>query len=99
MKRIRIAEEALNDLNEGFCFYEAQQNGLGDYFLKCLRTDIEGLLESRGTHRIIFRDYHGLLSQRFPLGIFYTCEGEEIAIWAIIDLRRDTDWIRQRLNR
>lgn len=31
MIRIRISDEALHDLNDGFLFYEAQQSGLGDY--------------------------------------------------------------------
>ena len=38
---IRISEDALQDLNEGFLFYEAQEAGLGDYFVTCLRADIE----------------------------------------------------------
>jgi hypothetical protein len=40
---IRISEDALQDLNDGFLFYEAQAAGLGDYFTACLRADIEGL--------------------------------------------------------
>ena len=43
MRRIRISDEAVHDLNEGFFFYEAQQEGLGDYSAACLRSDIEGL--------------------------------------------------------
>ena len=35
--------EALQDLNEGFLFYEAQQIDLGDYFVSSLRSDIERL--------------------------------------------------------
>lgn len=40
---IRISEDALQDLNEGFLFYAAQEGGLGDYFVTCLRADIESL--------------------------------------------------------
>ena len=43
MRRIRISDDALNDLNRGFLFYEAQEIGLGDYFVSCLRADIESL--------------------------------------------------------
>lgn len=32
MTPLRISEDALQDLNEGFLFYEAQEEGLGDYF-------------------------------------------------------------------
>lgn len=97
MIRIRISDEALHDLNEGFLFYEAQTEGLGDYFAACLRSDIEGLRISAGTHRIVYRDYHRLLSRVFPHGIFYTYSSTEAILWAVIDLRRDPAWIRIKL--
>ena len=50
MKHILISEDALNDLHLGFLFYETQSRGLGDYFLCCLREDIEGLKLSAGIH-------------------------------------------------
>ena len=31
MIRLRISDDTLHDLNEGFLFYEAQQPGLGDF--------------------------------------------------------------------
>ena len=40
MIQIRISEDALRDLNEGFLFYEVQEAGLGDYFVSQLRADI-----------------------------------------------------------
>jgi plasmid stabilization system protein ParE len=98
MIHLRISDDALHDLNHGFLFYEAQQPGLGDYFSTCLRADIEGLRLTAGAHRVVYRDYHRLLSRVFPYGIFYTRLDEEVAVWAVIDLRRDPDWIRARLN-
>ena len=98
MIAVRISEDALQDLNDGFVFYEAQQAGLGDYFATCLRADIEGLRVYAGIHRAVYRDYHRLLSRVFPYGIFYTLEGDTAVVWAVIDLRRDPDWIRRRLS-
>ena len=46
--------DAQADLNEGFVFYEAQEPGLGDYFIACLRADIEGLKVSATTHRVVY---------------------------------------------
>ena len=70
MIAVRISEDALQDLNEGFLFYEAQQAGLGDYFAACLRADIEGLRVYAGIHRVVYRDYHRLMSRVFPYGVF-----------------------------
>jgi hypothetical protein len=33
MIRVRVSSDALEDLNDGFIFYEFQDPGLGDYFL------------------------------------------------------------------
>jgi len=39
MINIKISEEAIEDLNDGFWFYESQDAGLGDYFITKLKTD------------------------------------------------------------
>jgi len=98
MIRIGISDEALADLEEGFWFYEAQEPGLGDYFISCLRADIDGLKISGGIHRLVYQDYHRLLSRTFPHAIFYTCDSGGVTVWAVVDCRRDPDWIRRHLE-
>ena len=98
MRLIRISDEALDDLSEGYRFYEAQDQGLGDYFTSCLRADIESLRLYAGIHRIVYQDFHRLLSRVFPFGIFYTVERDAVMIWAILDMRRDPSWIKARLS-
>lgn len=98
MTRIRISEEALEDLNEGFLFYEKQQIGLGDYFASCLRADIERLKIAAGTHSVAYSDFYHSVSKTFPFGIFYTVETGVAVIWAVLDLRRDPEWIRRQLS-
>ena len=97
MRDVQISEDALEDLNDGYLFYEAQESGLGEYFAACLQADIEGLRISAGIHRVVHRDYHRLLSRVFPYGVFYTVEQECAVVWAIVDLRRSPEWVRQRL--
>jgi hypothetical protein len=97
VKKILISEDAFGDLERGFLFYEAQSDGLGDYFAACLRADIEGLKVSAGIHRQFF-GFHRLLSRVFPHGIFYTLERNEVNILAVIDLRHDPGWIQSRLG-
>jgi len=96
MIQIRISENAFDDLNQGFLFYEMQSFGLGDYFTSCLRADIEGLKITAGVHPIIYLDYHRCLSRTFPYGIFYSHDKETVTIWAVLDLRRDPQWIAAR---
>ena len=99
MNRIQISEEALQDLNEGFLFYEAQQIGLGDYFVSSLRSDIERLKIAGGTHRIVFEDYYRLICSVFPFAVYYTHSDDRVIVWAVIDQRRDPTWIREHLSK
>ena len=48
MIQVRISSDALDDLEDGFQFYELQEPGLGDYFLSQLRADIDGLKINQG---------------------------------------------------
>lgn len=98
MIRLRISDDALRDLDDGFLFHEAQGSGLGDYFVACLRADIEGLRVTGGIHHVVYRDYHRLLSKLFPYGIFYTMKDDCAVVWAVVDLRRDPEWIRSKLS-
>jgi hypothetical protein len=96
--RIKITSDALEDLNEGYLFYEAQEDGLGEYFSDSLKSDIEGLKITGGVHRLAFRDYRRALSRIFPYAIYYSMEGQTVTIWAVIDCRRNPEWISDHLG-
>jgi len=46
--KIEILDEAREDLMEGFRFYESLDEGLGSYFLDCLFSDIDSLVQFFG---------------------------------------------------
>lgn len=95
---IQILESAVEDLKEGYYFYEFQEKGLGDYFLESLFADIESLKLYAGIHLIKFEKYHRLLSKRFPFAIYYTKDERNVIIYAVLDCRRDPAWIRKKLE-
>lgn len=41
--KVQILDEATADLADGYCFYERQAEGLGEYFLDTLWSDIHSL--------------------------------------------------------
>jgi len=97
--KIEILPQARDDLIEGFHFYEDKEEGLGDYFLACLYSDIESLKVFGGIHPRPYRHFHRSLSKRFPFAIFYSVDDEVVRIRAVLDCRRNPSWIRQRLGR
>ncbi len=99
MIQVRISGDALDDLRDGFRFYEVQEPGLGNYFLSHLRADIDGLKITAGIHRQPYRHLYRLLSQRFPYAIFYEFDADIALVIAVVDCRRDPDWIRKHLDK
>ena len=95
--KIKILESAEEDLKEGFYFYEAQEKGIGSYFLESLFSDIESLRLFAGIHEIHFGKYHRLLSKRFPFAVYYRIEENEVRIYAVLDCRRNPAWVKKQL--
>jgi len=95
---IEIHEHAREDLIFGFQFYEQQALGLGRYFLECLFADVDSLNKYAGVHEMV-DGFQRLLSKRFPFAIYYTVVGDEVKVAAILDCRRDPQWIQRRLRR
>lgn len=96
--RIRIFDNAKLDLLDGFAFYEAQANGVGQYFLDSLYSDIDSLTLYAGIHRKTFKDFHWLLSKRFPYAIYCTVADNLVSVHAILDCRQDPGRIEERLK-
>ena len=98
MIRVRISAAALADLDEGYWFYEKQEAGAGEYFATQLRADIGELKTTGGTHRVVHRGLHRALSRRFPYAVFYKFSGDVVVVVAVLDSRRNPEWIRDRLE-
>jgi len=94
--RIEILDEAEKDLVDGYAFYERQSQGLGQYFLDSLFSDLESLHLYAGIHAMHF-GHHRLLAKRFPFAVYYRIQDKVIRVYAILDCRRDPAWIRNRL--
>ena len=94
---IRLLEAAKEDLREGYRFYEAQSDGLGDYFLDCVQSDVRSLVIYAGIHAKA-DDFHRMLVKRFPFAVYYLVEQGRVDVYAILDCRRDPTWTAFRLR-
>jgi hypothetical protein len=96
--RLQILDLAKRDIIDGFRYYEGKEEGLGNYFLINIYTDIESLKLFGGIHRQAYRGFHRALSKRFPFAIFYTVEDDTVKVRAVIDCRKNPSWIRGHLK-
>ena len=95
--RVEVLDEAEQDLLDGARFYEAQELGLGQYFLDSLFSDVDSLQLYAGIHPVHF-GYHRLLSKRFPYAVYYRVAGNVAQVWAVLDCRQDPEKIFRRLT-
>jgi len=59
--------------------------------------DIDRLEFSAGGHAVYFGK-HRMTASKFLSSIFYLIENNEINVYAVVDQRRDPEWISERLN-
>ena len=98
LKRVIILADAAEDIEAARDFYEAQELGVGEYCVDSLLADIESLGLFSGIHLEHF-EFHRMLASRFPFGIYYRDVGNDTQIFAVLDLRRDPNWIRKELEK
>lgn len=95
--KIKLSATAEQQLQAGCDFYERQSEGLGNYFLDSLMADIESLRIHAGVHALFFGGYHRLLAKRFPYSVYYRVEDGIVLIYAVLDNRRNPEWLRKKL--
>ena len=97
MKRVVFHPEAEVEFLAAAGFYEAQRRGLGLEFIAEVRRAAHTLQQHPELGHRFSRRLRRLLVQRFPYGLLYRIEAEEIFIVAVAHLsRRPGYWRRRR---
>ena len=96
--RIKISEDASQDLINGYNFYEEQEPGVGEYFLDSLFSSIDSLVLYYGIQQKFFGKYFRMLSRTFPYAIYYSHDEEIIYIHSVLDVRQNPTFIKHRLE-
>jgi hypothetical protein len=97
MRRVVVLAEAAEDIEQARDFYDSLSPGIGDYCADSLVADIESLALYHGIHAKRY-GFHRMLAHRFPFGIYYLDSKTETRVLAVLDLRRDPNWIRKELS-
>jgi hypothetical protein len=95
--KVILLDEAVADLEVGRNFYDAQEEGIGAYFVTSLLSDITSLNLYTGIHPIHF-DLHRMLSKRFPFAVYYDLVSDLTRVVAVLDMRQNPKSIRKVLK-
>jgi plasmid stabilization system protein ParE len=94
---VEILPAAWDDLIEGLGFYEEQAPGLGSRFMDEMLAQIQRLRPFAGTHSRRL-DHYFALADVWPWAIYYILEQDKMIIAAVLDCRRNPDFIQRRLR-
>lgn len=92
-RNVHLLDEAELDLRGGETFYNERGQGLGDYFVDSLISDLSSLQHFAGIHARHF-GCHRLISKKFPYAVYYEIEEQRVVVIAILDMRRKPNTIR-----
>ena len=85
--------EADEDIMEAYRWYETQEIGLGEEFLRCVEASIENIIRHPFLYQIEVDNFRRALVRRFPFEIFYEPKDETITVYSVFHCSQDpTKW-------
>ena len=97
--RVEIHPGALDDIWNGYLFYEEIKEGLGVDFYSTLMSEIQKRLPKvYAIKPLVHGRLRWMLSERFPWAVYYSFDQRSIVVHAILDCRRDPGKLRDRLE-
>jgi len=84
-----ITPQAEADLAEARSWYEDKREGLGERLLLCFEAALGHILRSPKGSTEVFPGIRRVVVRRFPYGVFYRIDPDQIAVIAIYHSKRD----------
>ena len=86
-----VTPEAEADMAEAKAWYEGRRTGLGEDFVLCVEAALEHVRRAPGAARQVQPGVRCVALQRFPYGVFYRVDPEQIAVLAVYHASRDPE--------
>lgn len=96
---VRVLEVAQQELDEAVSYYNSQVPGLGDAFLLETVAAIERIRRFPNAWHPLTEHIRRCRLRRFPYGLIYSADKDEILIVAMAHTHRRPDYWRDRLKR
>ena len=95
--RLVVRRQAKLDLRRATRWYEEQRLGLGRELVAQVDSLLDQINHNPLQWQVIYRDVRRAIALRFPYGVFYRIDGNEIVVFAIVHLHRDPFSWQQRV--
>lgn len=95
-RRIVVQPQSDLDIQAAAVWYEDQQSGLGTRFLDELDLVFQRIAESPLQFPRLESEVRRALLNRFPYGMYFLAESEEVKVLAVLHLHRQPDMWKSR---
>jgi len=92
-----IHPEARVDLLDVFHWYQEQREGLGFDFKLCVDEIMSSIQRNPFIYKTIFQNVRRAIIRRFPFGVFYIVDKNQVIVLAVIHARRAPDSWKRRI--
>ena len=96
---VRLKLSAVEDLAEGYAWYESQRPGLGEDFLAAVGRCLDSIARHPLGNAVVIKNIRQAQAKPFPYSVFYRVTTEEIVVRAIMHNARNPSQWRKRLRR
>ena len=97
-REIVLIPEAVRDANDGYWWYEEQDAGLGEEFLRCLAAAYAKITENPEHYPARIDSFRQILIRRFPYAIYYEHDERTVWIHCIFHCSQDPKTLLKRLK-
>ncbi len=90
--------EADDDVAASYDWYESQEPGLGEDFLRSIEACVNGMQRHPEMYPIAIEEFRRAPIRRFPFEIFYELTGDSIIIYSVFHCSQDPQKWAERLG-
>jgi plasmid stabilization system protein ParE len=98
VKSLIILPEAEQDIIDAYDWYQNQELGLGEEFLRCVDASIQFIQRNPEMYEIAHASYRRVLVRRFPYAIFYEYIGMVVTVYGVFHCSQNPRKWRNRLS-
>lgn len=88
--RLVVRPHAVNDIREAIEWYESKRPGLGQLFKQVVWKSVRQIIENPLAFAIVQRSIRRAKVRRFPYGIYYEIEGDQVVVLAVYHFKRSS---------
>jgi plasmid stabilization system protein ParE len=92
-----LRQDAEDDVEAAYRWYEEQSSGLGAEFLRSVEASLASVERNPEAYQKVYKDARRALLRRFPYALFYVAAPELIEVIGCIHTRRHPKRWRSRL--